>query len=217
MDSFLTEIERYRNQFFRFILRNLWDPSQADDVFASAVLAAWENRHKFTPGTNFRAWVFRILVNKCFVANRETKRAFEPLDDETAEAVTTDWNPARLTDESVAATGAAGDEAAFLEQCGDEVFKAFQRLSTAQRSCILLKDIEHFSYQEIAEILEIPVGTVMTHLARGRAKLRSDLLTYARKRGIVKPGIDTDENMEPCNAEKNVINGAQWFSRQRKS
>jgi RNA polymerase sigma-70 factor (ECF subfamily) len=220
MDSFLTEIERYRNQFFRFILRNLWDTSQADDVFASAVLVAWENRHKFTPGTNFRAWVFRILVNKCFVANRETKRAFEPLDDETVESVALDWSPAKPATDAEIGASIATDEAGFLEQCGDEIYAAFQRLSTAQRSCILLKDVEHFSYQEIAEILEIPVGTVMTHLARGRAKLRTDLLAYARQRGIVRADTRRDsaeKNAEQSGDEKNVINGAQWFPPRRKT
>src|SRR5690606_7375148 len=74
----------------------------------------------------------------------------------------------------------------FLECCGDEVHEAFQCLSDAQRACILLRDIERFTYNEIAEIMKIPVGTVMTHLSRGRAKLRRALLDYARAHGIVR-------------------------------
>jgi RNA polymerase sigma-70 factor (ECF subfamily) len=178
MNDMLANIEKYRDQFYRFVLRNVWDSSVADDVFASAVLAAFENRDKFTPGTNFRAWMFKILVNKCFVANRETRRAFEPLDDDVTE---------RVAAESTERYGdIIKDPRAFLEQCGEEVYHALRRLSTAQRSCILLKDVERFSYQEIAEMLAIPVATVMTHLARGRAALRRQLHDYACKNGFVR-------------------------------
>jgi len=178
MDEFEEKIAQHRNEFFRFILRNVWDSGLAEDVFSSAVLAAYDNRQKYTPGTNFRAWMFRILVNKCFVANRETNRAFDRLEESSANlAVSKEPSPHR---------DLANDPADVLEKCGDEVYKAFRRLSTAQRSCILLRDVERFSYKEIAEILVIPVGTVMTHLARGRKKLREDLLEYAREMGIVR-------------------------------
>lgn len=193
MDEFLEKIEKHRNEFYRFILRNAWDTGVADDVFSEAVLSAYENRHKYTPGTNFRAWMFRIITNKCFVANRETARAFESLDSSGASLIALDQKPGYrdLID----------DPQHTLDQCGDEVFRAFRRLSTAQRTCILLRGVERFSYQEIAEIMEIPVGTVMTHLARGRKKLREDLHEYARELGIVrtfprlrgKPSSDEEE------------------------
>lgn len=172
----LSAIERHRDQLYRFALRTVWDSSMADDVFASTVLAAYENRDKFVPGTNFRAWIFKILVNKCFVANREVRRAGEVLTDAVADQLSTE----RMGDEI------SRDPQDFLEQCGDEVFHAFRKLSTAQRSCILLKDVERFSYQEIAQALGIPVGTVMTHLNRGRALLRKELLEYAQRMGIVR-------------------------------
>jgi RNA polymerase sigma-70 factor (ECF subfamily) len=178
MDDFVALIDKHRDEFFRYILRTAWDSNVAEDVFQSAVLAAYENYHKFTPGTNFRAWVYRIITNKCFVANRNTARTFDPLD---------------KIDESLIAIGdrreygyVLEDAEAVIEQCGDEMFRAFRRLSTAERSCIMLRGIERFSYQEIAEILEMPVGTVMTHLSRGRAKLRQELTDYALESGIIK-------------------------------
>ncbi len=181
MDEFLEKIEKHRNEFYRFVHRNVWDSGVSEDVFSQAVLAAYENRHKYTPGTNFRAWMFRILMNKCFVANRETARAFEPLDrldgSGMAYALAADPTPS---------ISAFEDPVAVLEQCGDEVFHAFRGLSTAQRTCILLRGVERFSYKEIAEIMEIPVGTVMTHLARGRKKLREELATYAKETGIIR-------------------------------
>ena len=176
MDEFLEKIEKHRNEFYRFVHRNVWDSGVSEDVFSQAVLAAYENRHKYTPGTNFRAWMFRILMNKCFVANRETARAFEPLDNASAAQAAA----------PTPSISAFDDPVAVLEQCGDEVFRAFRGLSTAQRTCILLRGVERFSYQEIAEIMEIPVGTVMTHLARGRKKLREELATYAKETGIIR-------------------------------
>lgn len=178
MDEFLTTIEKHKCEFFRFVDRNVWDSGVAEDVFSSAVLAAWENRHKYTPGTNFRAWMFRILTNKCYVANRETGRAFDSLDN-----VPPHKSPAAPA-ESYA--DVLSDPDAVLEECGDELNRAIRRLSTAQRTALLLRGVERFSYQEIAEIMEIPVGTVMTHLARGRRKLREELQDYAIETGIIR-------------------------------
>jgi RNA polymerase sigma-70 factor (ECF subfamily) len=178
MDELLTNIEKHRHEFYRFVLRNVWDSSKAEDVFASGVLVAYENRDKFTLGTNFRAWMYKILANKCFVANRETKRVFEPLDEEVPDPEGAEF-PIDHAD-------ILRNPRDFLEQCGDEVYHAFRRLSTAQRSCILLKDVERFSYQEIADILGMPVATVMTHLARGRTVLRQRLREYARSKGIIR-------------------------------
>lgn len=199
MDTFLALIEKHRGQFYRFVHRNVWDSSMAEDVFSSAVLTAYENRDRFIPGTNFRAWMFQILVNKCFIANREVKRAFEPLSDDMA-----DHLPAEATWQYGEMLRNPG---AFLEQCGEEVYQAFRALSTAQRSCILLKDVEQFSYREIAEILGIPVATVMTHLARGRALLRTRLLEYARRNGIMRPVprlMHRHEDMAPVERENGV-------------
>ncbi len=173
-DEFLAALETHRDEFYRFIYRNVWDTGAAEDVFSQGVLAAYENRSRFTPGTNFRAWMYRILTNKCYVANRETRRGPEPAEVDVRAAEPD--GPIHFADPEAA-----------LEQCGDEVFRAMRALSTAQRTCLLLRGVERFSYQEIAEIMEIPVGTVMTHLARGRKRLRLELNGYAAQRGIVKP------------------------------
>lgn len=185
MDDFVQRIDRHKDEFYRYIRRMAWDSEAVDDIFSSAVLAAWENREKFQPGTNFRAWMYRIITNKCYVANRVTKRTPSPLD-ETREAdlVSTLDDPGY--DDILA------DPQQFLQECGDEVYLAVERLSPAQRSCLLLRSGERFSYKEIADILNIPLGTVMTHLSRGRARLRKDLLGYARSRGFVRPGSRTN-------------------------
>ena len=185
-DFFLKSIEQHRHEFYRFVLRNVWDSSIAEDVFSSAVLAAYEGRTKFTVGTNFRAWMFKILANKCFVANRERARYVQGLADPAEEFVELGDRPEYID--------AIKEPERFVANCGDEVLRAFKRLSTAERSCFLLRAVEKFSYKEIAQILDIPMGTVMTHLARGRAKLRRDLLDYAIAEGFLRrPAGASDE------------------------
>ena len=178
--EFLELVDQYRDELFRYILRQAWDSQVAEDVFASAVLSAFENRHKFQPGTNFRAWMYRIITNKVFVANRHTGRRFDSLDEAGAERVP---EPERKPEFDV-----VGDPNTVLEEVSDEVLAAMHKLSDNERACILLRGVEGFSYKEIAEILEMPTGTVMTHLSRGRAKLRKELGEYARASGILKTG-----------------------------
>ena len=178
MDEFLVEIEKRKDEFYRYIVRNVWDTSVADDVFSSAVLAAYKSRENFTPGSNFRAWMYRILTNKCFVANREIGRRGQSL--EEVEDYLCELSVNRSYSKAIS------EPEEFLGECGDEVLMAMKKLSTMERSCLLLKTMANFSYKELAEILEIPFGTVMTHLARGRAKLRKELYEYAVGTGIIK-------------------------------
>jgi len=181
MDEFAHLLEKHRHEFYGYIYRTVWDSQCADDVFSEAVLTAYSNRRKYKPGTNFRAWIYRIITNKCFAANRETARRPEPLDDQ-ADALIALHSETGYAD-------LLNDPGSFLDRCGDEVQIAFKKLSTAERSCLLLKAVEQFSYKEIAGILEIPVGTVMTHLARGRSRLRRELLEYGRAEGWLRKPI----------------------------
>lgn len=178
MEKFEELINAHKDEFYRYIYRNVWDTSVADDVFSEAILVVFKNQDKFRINSNFRAWVYKILTNKCFIANREISRRGEQLEDYEDSY----YNLKEKEHYSSLLENPKG----FLEECGDEIFIALKKISTAERSSILLKDLEHFSYKEIASILEIPVGTVMTHLARGRKKLRIELLSYARKKGIIK-------------------------------
>lgn len=175
-NAFVELVERHRHEFYRYVRRNVWNPETADDVFASGIATAYTQLDKFEAGTNFRAWVFRILTNKCYLANRETQRYGVDLEsvDESQFA-----SPA----EDLAA--AYADPEAFLAACGDELHVALRQLNTGERSCLLLLTCEKYSYKEIAQALDMPVGTVMTNLARGRAKLRRLLLEHARGQGIL--------------------------------
>lgn len=195
MDDFIQKIEKHRNEFYRYIHRTVWDSGVADDVFSAAVLAAWENKHKFTLGTNFRAWMYRIITNKCYVANRNIQRTPSNIDDVPEMAFLE-------VHHSVAYRPVLEDPEHVLQECSAEVLVAVQNLSDVQRDCLLLRSIEKFSYKEIAEVLDIPVGTVMTHLSRGRAKLRLELTAYAKQQGIIRemPRV-IERNGQESNAE----------------
>lgn len=178
-DEIMELLEEHKDAFYRFILRNVWDTGVAEDVFSQGVQAAIENRNKYTPGTNFRAWMFRILMNKCFMANRETMKSQKSMESPSPDTLAAPA-PQEVTDVLFGADD-------IIDQCGQEVYIALRHVSAAQRTCLLLRAIDHSSYQEIATIMEIPVGTVMTHLARGRKKLREELSDYAQKQGIIRP------------------------------
>ncbi len=168
--KFLDYVKQYKDELYSFIAHTLNDKSSIDDVFSEAILVAYKNKDKFIEGTNFKAWLYKILLNKCFVANRDISLYWEPIDEYSDKLINLPewhngydkWDPEKNIEN-------------FLENCSDEVYEAFSKLSRLQKMCIYLKDIENFSYKEIADILSIPLASVMTHLSRGRAKLRKIL------------------------------------------
>ena len=161
--EFIDLIEENRHELFRYINKKAWNTEMAEDVFSDAVMVAWEQREKFRKGSNFRAWMYRIVINKLYVANRQVKRAGIPLEDVSElEAVAEMDRKEELME---------GTEW-FFENVSDDVLDAFQKLRPIQRNCLLLRAIEKLSYKEIADSVNVPVGTVMTHLSRGRRKMR---------------------------------------------
>lgn len=174
--EFVAGIEKHKDEFYRFARRTAWSSAAVDDIFSAAILAGYENRHKYTPGTNFRAWMFQILLNKCYSANRETARNVQARG-KFSDTIATKSATSQIND-------VLTDPEALFDLCDDEVRRAFRKLSTAEKACMLLRGIEDYSYKEIAQTLEIPAGTVMTHLNRGRVKLRNELRTYAESSGL---------------------------------
>ena len=155
------------------------DKIRADDVFSDAVLAAYRSLHKFKEGTDFRAWVYRILLNKSYVENRKSAREVPGLSqlDEIQDR------------EQLPEFHADGG---FEEHCDDALVRGINRLNPSHHTCLLLRAMEGCSYQEISDRLKMLVGTVMTNLSRARAKLRSKLGTYALAQGWLKePAVGT--------------------------
>ncbi|MGC8844973.1 MAG: RNA polymerase sigma factor [Candidatus Hydrogenedens sp.] len=176
--EFISCIVKYKNELYRYLKRNLKNPSSIDDVFSETIITAFEKRNEFQEGTNFRAWIYKILINKSFIENREKWNHSEPLD--KYEEIP--------SHEQVWKTGNVQiDFEKFLESCSDETYKAFIKLPVLQRLCIYLKDVENFSYTEISEVLSIPYASVMTYLARGRANLRKNLLQQINEKATNEP------------------------------
>ena len=160
-------------------LRMTRNPQDAEDLVQETYLRAYRGFGGFREGTNLRAWMYRILTNTFINAYRKKQR--EPIT--VPEDDTPDWY---LYDKLGGAGAEASAEAEVLEQLPDEdVQRALEALPEAFRMAVLLADVEGFSYKEIAEILDVPIGTVMSRLHRGRKALQKALWETVRERGLV--------------------------------
>ena len=161
-------------------LRLTRNPSDAEDLLQETFLRAYRGFGGFTEGTNLKAWLYRILTNT-FI-NSYRKRQREPV--MVLEEEIPDWY---LYDRLAQSGETSSAEAQVLERMPDEdVQAALDSLPEGFRMAVWLADVEGFSYKEIAEILGIPIGTVMSRLHRGRKSLEKLLWEKARERGLVR-------------------------------
>jgi RNA polymerase sigma-70 factor (ECF subfamily) len=167
---------------YRLALRLTRNPTAAEDLVQEAMLRAWRSFHTFREGTNFRAWLYRILMNAHVDRYRKAARTPEVLEEQIGD----DYLYAGAREGT--ALGQDGNpEAEVLDRImDDEVRESLDALPVAFRAAVMLVDVEGFSYKEAAEILGIPIGTVMSRLSRARQALRRRLTTFARDRHFVQ-------------------------------
>lgn len=179
-DAFEADALSYLDALYRTALRMTRSAPEAEDLVQETYIRAFRFRAQFEPGTNLKAWLFRILTNT-FI-NQFRRRKSQP---QTTEL--DDVDESALYRHMTGATSAASEaqpEAVVLDRVVDsEVTAALEELPEKFRTVVLL-DVEGFSYKEMAEMLQIPIGTVMSRLHRGRKFLQKRLYDLARDRGI---------------------------------
>ncbi|HWP43642.1 MAG TPA: sigma-70 family RNA polymerase sigma factor [Blastocatellia bacterium] len=161
VEDFESAAMPHMNDLFRTASRVCGNTAEAEDVVQETYLQAWKSFHRFEPGTNCRAWLYKILFH---VIQHRRRKWFQLRSASESDEMLLDTLvyeppvPDHLTDEDILA--------------------AFDRLPASYREAVLLADVQEFSYKEIAEILGIPIGTVMSRINRGRKLLRAELSSF---------------------------------------
>jgi RNA polymerase sigma-70 factor, ECF subfamily len=191
----LTEDERRRFQeealpmldsLYAAALRMTRNPADAEDLVQEAMMRAYRAFDRFEAGTNLKAWLFRILTNAYINTYRKKQREPQKISSDEVEEFD-------LYQELKGRNGEFGRsaESEVLDGLVDEdIIKALDDLPEQFRMAVILSDVEDFSYAEMAQIMDVPLGTVMSRLHRGRKALQKRLWELAKDRGIIKDQKD---------------------------
>ena len=170
-DEFERAAVPHLKELFRAAARLLGDITRAEDVVQETYLQAWRSFDRFEPGTNCRAWLFKIMINT--IQHHRRKWFNLRLVKESEEILEQTVAPSAPVPENITE---------------DAILRALAQLPADYRAAVLLADVEEFSYKEIAGVLDVPIGTVMSRLSRGRRLLREQLSELARSYGIGQTG-----------------------------
>lgn len=177
------------------ICKNLiWNSNDLEDALQTAIMGAYKALDKFEDGSNFKAWMIKFLINTIFNFNKKHTRLniFETFHEEVLVNDNAFHgghdNPDMFEMLEMENTyhEILKDPLKLSERMDKNIKGSLLKLNTAERTVFLLKSITDHSYKEIANILEIPIGTVMSHLYRARVKLRESLCNYASESGLFR-------------------------------
>lgn len=174
--DFEEEIIPHLDAMYNFALRLTSDPNDAEDLVQDTIVKAYRFFSSYEKGTNAKAWLFRILKNSYI--NNYRKKSKQPNQVDYDE-VSTFYETIRAerTDTSDL------EDRMFRELIDDDISNALEELPEDFRTVVLLCDVEGFTYEEIANMLDVPIGTIRSRLHRGRNLLKAQLMEYAEKRG----------------------------------
>jgi RNA polymerase sigma-70 factor (ECF subfamily) len=168
-EEFEAEALPHLNDLYRTSVRLVTDRGAAEDLVQEVYLQAWKSYDRYEPGTNCRAWLFKILFNKLDHYRRRQRSQWKFIAESDA-----------LIEESL-----RYEPPVEHDLRDEDVLRALEQVPPRYREVVLLADVEEFSYREIAQVLGVPVGTVMSRLSRGRRQLRSLLARVALDYGII--------------------------------
>lgn len=176
-EDFEDEIVPHLDAMYNFALRLTSDPSDAEDLVQDTIVKAFRFFSSYEKGTNAKAWLFRILKNSYINNYRKQSKKPNQVDyDEVSSFYET--IRADRTDTSDL------EDKMFRELVDDDISQALEELPEDFRTVVLLCDVEGFTYEEIANMLDVPIGTIRSRLHRGRNLLKAQLKEYAEKRGF---------------------------------
>ncbi len=179
----------FMDQLYSHALRMTRNPADAEDLVQETYLKAYRAYESFEEGTNLRAWLFRILTNSYINTYRKKQRRPGESDLGDVEEL---YLYRRLGGAETSTLGRSAEDELLDRLTEAEVKQAIEDLPEQYRHAVLLADVEGFAYKEIAEILDVPIGTVMSRLHRGRKRLQEQLYEFGRRRGLVAEGDSTD-------------------------
>ncbi|MEZ5176318.1 MAG: sigma-70 family RNA polymerase sigma factor [Acidimicrobiia bacterium] len=180
--AFADDAMQYAPQLYSAALRMTRNPADAEDVVQETYLKAYRGYGSFAAGTNLRAWLYRILTNTYINKYRKAQRRPDEVELGELEDI---YLFKRLGEASGATVSA--ERTALDMFVDDDIIEAIESLPENFRMPVIYADVEGFSYKEIAEILDIPIGTVMSRLHRGRKSLQKQLWNLAVEHGLVEP------------------------------
>jgi RNA polymerase sigma-70 factor (ECF subfamily) len=186
--TFAEQAMEHMPSLYTAALRMTRNPADAEDLVQETYLKAYRGFGGFQEGTNLKAWLYKILTNTFINTYRAKKRRPDESDIEDVEDL---YLYHRLGGLEAAAAGLSAEDQVLEHVTEAEVKEALESLPEQFRIAVLLGDVEGFSYKEIAEILDIPIGTVMSRLHRGRKALQRRLYDFGHERGLVGERQDT--------------------------
>ena len=181
-EQFTSDAMQYAPQLFSTALRMTRNRSDAEDLVQETYIKGWRSFHTFQEGTNLRAWLFRIMTNTYINKYNAQKRKGTEVELDDVEEL---FLYKRLGSIDQSQLSSSAEDQMLDLFTDDEVKNALESLPEDFRIPVLLSDVDGFSYKEIAEMLEIPMGTVMSRLHRGRKAMQKMLYEYARDRGLI--------------------------------
>jgi len=186
--AFADQAMEYMGSLYSAALRMTRNPSDAEDLVQETYLKAYRAFGSFQEGTNLKAWLYRILTNTFINSYRARRRRPEQTELDDVEEL---YLYRRLGGLEAVSAGRSAEEEVLEHFTEAEVKEAVESLPEQFRMAVLLADVEGFSYKEIADILEIPIGTVMSRLHRGRRALQKALHDFGTARGLVGTAGET--------------------------